>query len=180
MHAHTRARGHAVCRMLPERLGKFGLEPSVAKTRVIPFDRDPPMGKGRFEFLGFEFHWGKDRKGRPHLKCRTARKRLRASLTRFAQWCRHIRNLEPWELIRQLNAKLRGYYHYYGVVGNYRGLEQFYHQALRILFKWLIPRSQRRSYTWRGFDGLQAYHRVEQPRIVPWSTVRHTVSGTPA
>ena len=167
-------------RRLPERLGKFGLEPSVAKTKVIPFDREPPTGKGRFEFLGFEFHWGKDRKGKPHLKCRTARKRLRASLTRFAQWCRHIRNLEPWELFRQLNAKLRGYNQYYGVVGNYRGLEQFYHQALRILFKWLNRRSQRRSYTWRGFEELLKYHRVEQPRIVPWSTVRRVPSGLPA
>ena len=167
-------------RMLPERLGKFGLEPSVAKTKVIPFDREPPTGKGRFEFLGFEFHWGKDRKGKPHLKCRTARKRLGASLKRFAQWCRHIRNLEPWELIRQLNAKLRGYNQYYGVVGNYRGLEQFYGQALQILFKWLNRRSQRGSYTWRGFVEFLAYHRVEKPRIVPWIRVRHAVSGTPA
>jgi group II intron reverse transcriptase/maturase len=167
-------------RMLPERLGKFGLEPSVAKTRVILFDREPPTGKSRFEFLGFEFHWGKDRKGRPHLKCRTARKRLRASLERFTQWCRRIRNLEPWELFRQLNAKLRGYYQYYGVVGNYRSLEQFYRQALRILFKWLNRRSQRRSYHWEGFEELLEYHRVEKPRIVQWSGDRRAASGTSA
>ena len=52
---------------LPERLEKSGLELSAAKTRVIPFDREPPTGKSRFEFLGFEFYRGKDRKGRPHL-----------------------------------------------------------------------------------------------------------------
>jgi len=41
---------------LGERLQKFGLELSAAKTRVIPFRRDPPKGGGRFEFLGFEFY----------------------------------------------------------------------------------------------------------------------------
>jgi hypothetical protein len=90
------------------------------------------------------------------------------------------RNLELWELFRQLNAKLRGYYHYYGVVGNYRALEQFYRQALLILFKWLNRRSQRRSYNWLGFEELLEYHRVEKPRIVQWSTVRHVPSGTTA
>jgi hypothetical protein len=52
--------------------------------------------------------------------------------------------------------------------------------ALQIQFKWLNRRSQRRSYTWRGFEELLAYHRVEQPRIVPWSRVRHAASGMPA
>jgi group II intron reverse transcriptase/maturase len=151
---------------LPERLEKFGLELSAAKTRVIPFYRDPPSGGSRFEFLGFEFSWGKDRKGQPHLKRRTARKRLWASLVRFAQWCRAVRHRELRELIRVLNAKLRGYYNYYGVIGNYESLETFFRHALRILFKWLNRRSQRRSYTWQGFTALLAYYRVEKPRIV--------------
>jgi len=154
---------------LGERLQKFGLELSAAKTRVIPFRRDPPKGGGRFEFLGFEFYWGKDRRGQPHLKRRTARKRLRASLRRFTRWCRENLNLELRKLFRWLNAKLRGYYNYYGVVGNYRSLEQFYRQAIRILFKWLNRRSQRQSYNWLGFTVLLEHYRVEKPRIT-WPT----------
>ena len=100
-------------RALPERLGKFGLELSAAETRVIEMDRDRPSGGGRFEFLGFEFYWGEDWKGRPHLKRRSSRKGLWASLVRFAQWCREVRHLELRELFRVLNAKLRGYYNYY-------------------------------------------------------------------
>jgi len=164
---------------LPERLEKFGLELSAAKTRVIPFHRDPPSGGSRFEFLGFEFSWGKDHQGRPHLKRRTARKRLWASLVRFAQWCRAVRHLELRELIRALNAKLRGYYNYYGVVGNYESLETFFRQALRILFKWLNCRSQRPSYTWQGFTALLAYYRVEKPWIV-WPSGRRASSAQPA
>lgn len=58
--------------------------------------------------------------------------------------------------LRELNAKLRGYpgltartgYNYYGVVGNYASLKQFFDQAIRILYKWLNRRGQRRSRNW--------------------------------
>jgi RNA-directed DNA polymerase len=153
-------------RVLGKRLGKFGLEVAAEKTRVIPFHRDPPSGKSRFDFLGFEFYWGKDRGGRPHLKRRTSRKKLRASLNRFAAWCRENRNLRLMMLFRRLNAKLRGYFNYYGVVGNYASLKQFFWQAMRILYKWLNRRSQRRSFNWQGFQELLKHFRVEQPRIV--------------
>src|SRR5262244_1353219 len=47
-------------KVLGQRLGKFGLELSAAKTRIIPFSRHRLAGQTRFEFLGFEFRWGKD------------------------------------------------------------------------------------------------------------------------
>ncbi len=153
-------------RVLGKRLGKYGLELAEEKTRIIPFRRRPPTGKNRFDFLGFEFYWGKDRGGRPHLKRRTSRKKLREALRRFTMWCRRNRNLRLKTLFRRLNAKLRGYYNYYGVIGNYASLEQFYRQAMRILYKWLNRRSQRRSFNWRGFRELLEEFRIERPRIV--------------
>jgi RNA-directed DNA polymerase len=165
-----------VYRVLGKRLGKFGLEVAAEKTRVIPFHRDPPSGKTGFDFLGFEFYWGKDRGGRPHLKRRTSRKKLRASLNRFAAWCRENRNLRLMTLFRRLNAKLRGYFNYYGVVGNYASLNQFFWQAMRILFKWLNRRSQRRSFNWQGFQELLKHFRVEQPRIVGRPKMRKAAS----
>jgi len=153
-------------RMLGERVGKFKLEMSEEKTRIIPFPRHRPSGKYRFDFLGFEFYWGKDRSGKPHLKRRTSRKKLRSSIKRFTEWCKKNRNLEPRVLFRRINAKLRGYYNYYGVFGNYDSLQQFFQQVKRILFKWLNRRSQRRSYNWRGFEQLLEHYGVEQPRIV--------------
>jgi len=44
---------------LGQRLGKFGLELSADKTRVIPFSQHHALGKTSFDFLGFEFRWGK-------------------------------------------------------------------------------------------------------------------------
>lgn len=163
-------------RALGKRLGKFGLELSAEKTRIILFHRSPSSGKFRFQFLGFEFYWGKDRGGRPHLKRRTSRKNLRKSLKRFSEWCRENRNLKSRILFKRLNAKLRGYYNYYGVIGNYASLEQFFHQAMRILFKWLNRRSQRHSYNWQGFDELLEHYKIERPRIVGRPKTRKAAS----
>ena len=163
-------------RELGERLGKFGLELSGEKTRVIPFSQQHDLGKTSFDFLGVAFRWGRDRKGRPHLKRRTSRKRLRDSLKRFTEWCKVKCRYGRKELFRELNAKLRGYYNYYGVVGNYASLKQFYDQAMRILYKWLNRRSQRRSYNWAGFRELLVEFQVERPRIVGRPKARQAAS----
>jgi len=162
---------------LGKRMAKFGLGLSEEKTRVMPFRRDPPTGQPRFEFLGFEYYWGTDRGGRAHLKRRTSRKKLRASLKHFTAWCRENRNLRLRGMFRQLNAKLRGYYNYYGVIGNHASLNQFFKQAMRILYKWLNRRSQRRSYNWETFAELQEHFAVERPRIVGRPKTRAAVSG---
>ena len=151
---------------LGPRLGKFGLEMAADKTRVISFSHRPPRGFTSFDFLGLEFRWGTDRGGKPHLKRRTARKKLWNSITRFTAWCRETCRSRVRDVCRDLNVKLRGYYRYYGVHGNSPSLQQFFHHAMRILFKWLNRRSQRRSYTWAGFTELLRHFRVERPRLV--------------
>jgi RNA-directed DNA polymerase len=151
---------------LGPRLGKFGLELSEEKTRVLPFDRSQPSGGPRFEFLGFEFYWGKDRSGKAHLKRRTSRKKLRSSLKRFTEWCKKSRNVRLTMLFQRLNIKFRGYYNYYGVHGNTRSLKQFFESAMRILKKWLNRRSQRCSYNWIGFGMLIEHFKVVRPWIV--------------
>ena len=162
-------------KVLGYRLGKFGLELSAAKTRVIPFSQQYAAGKTSFDFLGFEFRWGKDRAGKAHLKRRTARKKLRNSLKTFTDWCQKNRNLRLNVLFHRLNTKLRGYYNYYGVHGNYASLQQFFTSALHILLKWLNRRSQRRAYNWTGFKELMRHFKIERPRIVgrPKPALRH-------
>jgi len=152
--------------VLGKRLGKFGLELSAEKTRIIPFSRTIQPGKTSFTFLGFEFRWGKDRAGKPHVWQCTASKNLRSSLIHFKEWCKENRHLRLPVLFDRLNAKLRGYYNYYGVNGNIRSLTQFYYRAIRILMKWLNRRSQRSSYNWAGFKQLIEQFRIEKPRIV--------------
>jgi hypothetical protein len=69
-------------------------------------------------------------------------------------------------LFKALNAKLRGYYNYYGIKGNSASLTHFYANVIKILFKWLNRRSQRHSYNWNGFRELLKHFCVEKPRIV--------------
>ena len=152
--------------VLGQRLEKFGLELSDSKTRIIPFSRHRLAGQTSFEFLGFEFRWGKDRKGKDHLKRRTARKKLRTSLQRFTAWCKEHRHLRLPVLFQRLNAKLRGYYNYYGVHGNAASLKEFFNKAIRILLKWLNRRSQRHSYTWQGYNEVLERFHVARPRSV--------------
>lgn len=150
---------------LAERLGKFGLELAAEKTRVIPFSRYR-RGETSFDFLGFEFRWGSDRKGQARLKRRTSRKKFRNSVKRVAEWCKKNRHRRVKEQFQLLNAKLRGYYNYYGVKGNYDSLQEFFRLVQRLHLKWLNRRSQCPSYTWDGYCALIQHHTLERPRIV--------------
>ena len=150
---------------LEERLRKFGLELAAAKTRVMPFSRYR-RGETSFDFLGFEFRWGTDRKGQARLKRRTARKKFRSSVKRVAEWCKQNRHLRMKEQFRRLNAKLRGYYNYYGVNGNYASLNEFYHLLQRLHLKWLNRRSQRPRYTWDGYVAVRQHFALARPHIV--------------
>jgi group II intron reverse transcriptase/maturase len=150
---------------LEERLRKFGLELAAEKTRVIPFSRYR-RGETRFDFLGFEFCWGTDRKGQARLKRCTARKKFRSSVKRVAEWCKENRHRRVGEQFKRLNAKLRGYYNYYGVNGNYGSLKEFFQLVQRLHLKWLNRRSQRPSYTWEGYYALVQHFALARPRIV--------------
>jgi len=152
--------------VLGKRLGKFGLELSAEKTRIIPFSPKISPGETAFDFLGFEFRWGKDRLGKPHVDRRTARKSLRNSQKRFVQWCRANRHRRLPDLFKALNAKLRGYYNYFGVYGNLSSLNAFYFHAIRTLWKYLNRRSQRKSYNLAGFKQLMEQFGIAKPYIV--------------
>jgi len=149
---------------LVERLEKFGLSLSPDKTRIIKFSRFE-KGNNYFEFLGFEFRWGISRKGKDMIKRRTSRKKLRASLNRFTQWARQCRNFRLRKIFTLLNVKLIGYYNYYGVIGNFASLQKFFFRAMRILYKWLNRRSQKRSFCYNTFNQTIKFYHIEKPRI---------------
>jgi RNA-directed DNA polymerase len=162
----SRSDAEAFYRDLGPRLGKFGLEVAPDKTRILRFCRFDLAGSRRFDFLGFEFFWEKTRSGRPGVKRRTSRKKLRASLTNFTAWIRDNRHCRAGQLFSVLRSKYQGYCNYYGVIGNYASLSQFFYQSKRILYKWLNRRSERRSYTWAGLQAALRFFGVEGPRIM--------------
>jgi group II intron reverse transcriptase/maturase len=156
----------ALERALKERLAQYGLEVAPDKTKMIRFGRNGGPHNGRFDFLGFEYRWEPDRKGRPTVKRRTARKKLQGSVQRMGEWLRTHRQGKLPELMKTLKAKLRGHWNYYGVIGNSQSLNQYYYLASKLLYKWLNRRSQKRSYTWRVLTRLLERYEVPRPRIV--------------
>lgn len=153
-------------RALKERLAQYGLEVAPDKTKLIRFGRNGGPHNGRFDFLGFEYRWEPDRKGRPTVKRRTARKKLQGAVQRMGDWLQTHRHHKLPELMKTLAAKLRGHWNYYGVIGNSQSLGQYYYLTKGLLYKWLNRRSQKSSYTWPAFNRLLERYETPKPKIV--------------
>ena len=151
---------------LPARLAKFGLEVAAEKTKTLRFGRNGGPHNGRFDFLGFEFYWEPDRQGKPRVKRRTATKKWLAGMQRMRQWIKEHRHQKLPRLLKQLQARLRGTWNYYGLIGNYRRMKVLYEATRRVLYTWANRRSQRKSITWRAFNRLWNRFQMPTPRIV--------------
>ena len=81
-------------------------------------------------------------------------------------WLKAIRNRvktkEWWKIV---SAKLRGYFEYYGISGNYATIKDFYQLALRLIFKWINRRSQKKSMNWKQFINYLKYYPLPLPKI---------------
>ncbi len=131
-------------RTLPKRLAKFGLTVAPEKTCIHRFSRFHPSRKRRFTFLGFEIYWEADTKGDPRVWRRTARKKLRASIKACKEWIKTHRHYPLAVLIPAMIRKVQGHYNYFRAVGNMTSLWIFYREVVKLLYKWLNRRSQRR------------------------------------
>jgi group II intron reverse transcriptase/maturase len=150
---------------LRERLGKFGLKLAEAKSGIVRFHRHDG-DSGTFGFLGFDFYWAKTRRGFRTVKRRTSKKKLRASLAALQEWMRENRNRHLRWLAERLRAKFQGHWNYYGVIGNSKSLQYYWHHAQKVVYKWLNRRSQRRSYNWTSFADMWQTMGIPVPRIV--------------
>jgi RNA-directed DNA polymerase len=155
------------------RMEQFNLELAEEKTRQLEFGRYArrrAYGRGEkpqeWEFLGMTFYCGKTRHGAFKVKRKTSRKKLKQSLARFTDWIRRFRSLLPTgELLRRAKARLVGHLNYYGVTDNSDSCYLYRYLATRVLFKWLNRRSQRKSYTWAGFNQALRHIGWPIPRI---------------
>jgi group II intron reverse transcriptase/maturase len=150
---------------LPKRLAKFALASAPEKTRMIRFTRYEVHKSESFEFLGFEFRWGQDRHKRPHVKRRTARKKLRSACREMRAWIKKNRHEGIRPIMATLARKLRGHWNYFGVNYNSKSLWEFYRHACELVYMWLNRRSQRRSFTWARFTAMLERYQIPKPRI---------------
>jgi RNA-directed DNA polymerase len=150
-------------RVLPKRLERFKLEVAQEKTNCKRFSRFEPGLNHSFTFLSFEFHWDKDKGGKPRLFRRTARKKLQEAKRGYTTFIKESRHMKTPLLLYKLTQKLRVYYHYFGVIGNLGDLYQVYSHVVELLYKWLNRRSGRKSLTWAQLKRLIAYRSLVKP-----------------
>lgn len=158
---------------LTRRLMKFGLEVSEDKTKLIKFGKREwqlAIKQGRkcesFNFLGFTHYGGKSRYGKLIMVHKTSKENLARKLKGIKDWIKAIRNTVPlkawWPILK---AKLVGHFNYFGISGNYRNLNQFYWQVVKIAFKWINRRSQKKSMNFEEFNRYMQFNPLPKPRI---------------
>ena len=156
---------------IDKRLNKFGLDLSKEKTRLIEFGRYAKVDAkdkkpDTFDFLGFTHFCDKTRNGSFKVGRKTRRKKFNLSLKKMNSWLKAIRNRiktkEWWKIV---SAKLRGHFEYYGVSGNYTAIKEFYQLALKLIFKWINRRSQKKNMNWKQFINYLKYYPLPLPKI---------------
>lgn len=163
---------HRVMEVLPKRFGRFSLTIHPEKTVLLeskkPSSRDhSAKGKGTFDFLGFTHYWAKTRRGYWVIKRKTVGKRLRRFMKGIWVWCREYRHDPLTEQHRTLCSKLRGYYQYYGIRGNFKGLEAVFKHTERAWRYWLSRRSHKGQMNWQKFvQSVGKKLPLPKPRII--------------
>jgi group II intron reverse transcriptase/maturase len=157
-------------RELEKRLGKFGLELAKEKSKIMRFGRfarkSSKDGKTEsFDFLGFTFINGKTRAGKYRIVYRTSMQKLKVKKQAVKEWLRRNIHEKPSEMIARLNRKIVGHYVYYGISGNYQGLQNFYRFVRGALYKVLTRRSQRGRIRWKSYNSLLEKYPIAKPKI---------------
>lgn len=166
-----RAEAERFVQELKARLEKFHLQLSASKTKLLAFGRfaqENARRRGRkpgtFDFLGFTHYCGTTQEGYFKVKRKTSKKKFRAKLAEFKAWMKKERSRsKAGAILQTAKRKLEGHLQYYAINDNLPKCSAFRCQMVRLLFKWLNRRSQRRSYTWEQFNQALAW--VGMPRV---------------
>lgn len=159
---------------LRSRLSEFGLTLAEDKTRIIEFGRfaeenRKKKGKGKpgtFEFLGFTHYCTRTKDGRFRLGYKTSKKRMKRASISLTIWLKSIRNkLQPKIFWPVLCSKVQGHYNYYGISGNFYSIKKYYEETKRVTFKWLNRRSQKKSWSWGGFERYLSIYPIPKPKL---------------
>jgi RNA-directed DNA polymerase len=158
--------------LLKKRMRHFGLTLEENKTRLIYFGRFAEINLAKvnkkpetFDFLGFTHYCSKSRNGKFRVKHRTARKKFRKKCMQMNELIRDMRFEKKKYILIKVNQILTGYYHYYGITDNYQMMDNFRSRVIQILFFWMNRRSQKKSYTWEGFNEFLRNNPIVKPSI---------------
>jgi group II intron reverse transcriptase/maturase len=161
-----------VMEALPKQFSRFNLTIHPEKTKLVrfvqPFSKEKTAeGNGTLDFLGFTHYWAKSLRGYWVIKRKTVGKRLRRFMKAIWEWCRENRHDPIKEQHGTLSSKLRGYYQYYGIRGNYKMLEVVFEHTERAWRYWLGKRSSKGFVSFEKFDAFfRKVLPLPKPRII--------------
>ena len=172
--AQNKAEADRILSEVRERFREYGMELNQEKTKVMSFGywekenaRKQQRKPNTFDFLGFTHYCSRTRKGKFKVGRKTSAKRFSRMCHKIGIWLKSVRNMVKLkELWRILQMKLRGHYQYYGVSDNWLSVKMFYRAVLRLVYKWINRRSQKRSFNWEQFTEYLKRYPLPQPRIV--------------
>jgi len=141
---------------LHERLGKFGLELHLGKTRILEFGRFARENRNRhgegksetFNFLGFTHVCSETQKGMFTVLRKTMQKRLQAKLKAVYTHLRRSMHHPVPEQGKYLRSVILGHMRYYGVPGNRPSIAVFRKGVCWLWRKVLKGRSQKHRLNW--------------------------------
>ena len=169
-----KAEGQEILSRVRERFKDYGIELNQAKTEMISFGCWEKQNAERqqrrantFNFLGFTHYCSQTRKGAFKVGRKTSARRFSRSYRTIGLWLKSSRNMLKLKYLwRMLQIKLTGHYQYYGISDNRQSLKEFYRAILRLAYKWINRRSQKRSFNWGQFTEYLRRYPLPKPRIV--------------
>lgn len=161
----TKDEAESFLESLKLRLSKFKLQLNEEKTAIINFSKE---SFEVFDFLGFTFYRGRKRKSRGRLvEIKTSKKKLHKAIDDFVDWVKRERSAKTTkDILKMVNAKLRGHYNYFGFWCNRHYLYRYYVDVQRALFKWLNRRSQRKSLNNEKFKTIIVRNLLQPPELI--------------
>jgi len=148
--------------------GTLRTDPTVDKTRLLPFRRPPSgqsSGKGpaTFDFLGFTMYFARAKTEGGGCGARPVVRACERTVKSIADWCRGNRHKPVKVQHEALCRRIQGHYNYFGVSGNFRCLLLVQQEVRRAWFKWLRRRSQRTRLIGEVFGTTQAFPSSDVP-----------------
>ena len=140
-----------VMERLSLRLKAFSLETAEEKTRILPIGRYKGT-KEDFDFLGFTFFNTETREGKYRLGVRTSKKKLKAKKQVAKAW------------LKTLEASVRGHCNYYGVSGNFTGIQKYWKYLKYETYRMLNRRDQKGKLRFPKFLRIWNFY-VSKPHL---------------
>lgn len=99
------------------------------------------------------------------MKRKTSTKKFKAKIMGFKAWIKENRHMHITELFKLVRLKLIGHYRYYGIADNGVMLGKYKFEVVKLIFKCLNRRSQKKSFDYDKFNKYLKISPLPEPKI---------------